>query len=367
MNSAEIINLSQEKIKKILIINLGGIGDILLSTPALKALRSSYPDSRLYLLVAGSVVEFAKRLPYIDEVFIFNLKEGVMELVRNVMVLSILRKHKIDLAVNMRTLVSQRSAFKMRILLAAINPKARAGRDTEGRGRFFDFKIAEADRPEQHELEHNREMMRALGIEIKDNTLDFKIEEDSVKKINLILEKEEIAEEDILVCIHFGGKPSHRWPLENLLEVAKEISKKVKCKFVLAGGKDELGAELCAAYRYIVPADITLINLTGKLTLNELGALIKRSGLFIVNDTGPMHIAAALHAPLLALFGPGYLNQFDPRVVSDKAVVLYKKSECAPCNKVVCNSMKCLAAITPEEVTKAALEILSKRMPYPEK
>lgn len=361
MNSAEQINLSKERIKKILIINLGGIGDILLSTPALKALRGFYPDSRICLLVTGQTFEFAKRLSYIDEIFIFNLRCGVMELARNLRVLLILRKRKLDLAINMRTLVSQRSALKMRILLAAINPKAKAGRDTEGRGKFFDFKIAEADYPQQHEIEQNIEMMRALGIEIKDRILDFKIEEESFKKINLILEEEGITKEDILVCVHYGGKSSHRWPLENLLEAAKEISKKINCKFVLAGGKDELGAELCAAYRYIVPVDIKVINLTGKLALNELGALIKRADLFIVNDTGPMHIAAALHTPLLAIFGPGYINQFDPRVISDKAVVLYKKADCAPCNKAECKSMKCLKAITPAEVVKTALELLSQK------
>lgn len=359
MSGSGKINLSKESIKTILIINLGGIGDILLSTPALKALKEFYPDSRIYLLAAGQVVEFAKGLPYIDEVFVFNLNLGVIKILRNLKVMVVLRKKRIDLAINMRTLVSKDSALKMRLLLAAINAKAKAGRDTAGRGGFFDFKIAETDQPEKHEIDYNIEMMRALGIEVKDKAVDFKIEEDSFKKINQILEKEGVIKEDTLICMHYGGKPSHRWPLESLLQAAQKIGEKIDCKFVLAGGKDELGSELCVAYRAIAPADIKIINLAGKLAISELGALIIRCNLLIVNDTGPMHIAAALKAPLVAIFGPGYMAQFDPRRISDKAVVLYKKADCAPCNKIYCDSMECLKAISPEEVTNKALELLT--------
>ncbi len=359
MSASGKINLSKKSIKNILIINLGGIGDILLSTPALKALREFYPDSRIHLLAARQASEFAKGLPYIDEIFVFNFNFGLIKILRNLKALFMLRKRKIDLAINMRTLVSGKSALKMRFLLAAINAKVKAGRDTAGRGGFFDFKIAEEDRPEQHETTYNIEMMRALGIEVKDKALDFNIEEDSFKKINRILEKEGVTKEDILICMHVGGKPSHRWPLENLLQSAEKIGKKIDCKFVLAGGKDDLGPQVCAASRAIAPLYIKIINLAGKLSINELGALIARSNLFIVNDTGPMHIAAALKAPLVAIFGPGYMAQFDPRRISDKAVVLYKKADCSPCNKAYCDSMKCLKAISPEEVTNAALELLT--------
>lgn len=357
MSVKEKINLSKESIKTILIINLGGIGDILLSTAALKALREFYPDSRIYLLAAGQVFEFAKGLPYIDEVFVFNF--NLLKILLNLKVLFMLRKKKIGLAVNMRTLVSGNSALKMRFLLCVINAKLKAGRDTAGRGGFFDFKISEADQPEKHEIDYNIEMMRALGIEVKDKALEFKIEEDSFKKINRILEKEGITKEAVLVCMHVGGKPSHRWPLENLLQAAQKIGKKIDCKFVLAGGKDDLGPELCAASRVIAPGSIKIINLAGKLTINELGALMARSDLFIVNDTGPMHIAAVLKVPLVAIFGPGYMAQFDPRRISDKTAVLYKKADCSPCNKTYCDSMKCLKAISPEEVTNAALELLT--------
>ena len=93
-------------------------------------------------------------------------------------------------------------------------------------------------------------------------------------------------------------------------------------------------------------------------TNTKLTALIKIAGLFITNDTGPMHIAAALGTPLVAIFGPGYLDRFDPRHISDKAKVLYKKSDCAPCDKFRCSLQKCLSAIYPEEVAEAGLSLL---------
>lgn len=348
-----------ENVKSVLVINLGGIGDLLLSKPALKALRKLYPDTVISILVNNRGYEVAKDLPYLNDIFIFSMDYGgrlpFSKLFKNLKTLILLRKKQFDLVVNMRTLVSKMSAQKIKLLLDIINPKVKVGRDTQGRGYFFDIKIPETDAGDMYEAKYDMETVRALGIEVTDETIDFLIDEKSIEEVNRTLE-DDVRKDDILVGIHYGGRPASQWPIENFTQVIKEINHKINCKFIITGGKEELRL----GDRLIKMSNTKIINLVGKLNLQQLGALIKRCELFISTDTAPMHIAAILKTPLVAIFGPGCIVRFDPREISDKAMVLYKKVDCSPCNKIRCKSLKCLKIISPKEVLSAALSLLKK-------
>ncbi|HEC92087.1 MAG TPA: glycosyltransferase family 9 protein [Candidatus Atribacteria bacterium] len=346
------------KFKKILIINLGGIGDFLLSTPAIKALKEE-TDSALFLLSSPRIAQFAKKLSYIERVYTFYIGYGgavsFSKIFENIRTLLKLRKKHFGLAINMRTLYSDKGAKKIKFLLDIINPKLKAGRDTEGRGYFFDIKIPETKIGQKYELEYDIDIVKALGIEVKDRSINFPISKEASEVVRSILEKEGVRKEDILIGLHPGGMPSRRWPVENFSQAIKEISKRIPfSKFVITGGRDEtnLGEKL------VEITDIKMINLVGKLNIEELGALIKRCSLYISNDTAPMHIAAVLKRPLIAIFGPGDITRFDPRNISDKAKVLYKKVDCAPCEKISCSDLRCLKGISPEEVANLVLHLL---------
>lgn len=345
---------NKNTVKCLFIINLGGIGDILLSAPSLRALRELYPQARISLMAVPRVFELVKDFSFIDESFVFYVDGGAGKIFKNLETLLNLRKKHFDLAVNMRTLVSRRSALKIKFLLEIINPEIKAGRDTEGRGGFFDIKIPEKDFGEKYEMEYDIEMVRALGGEVRDKGIDFKIDEDSFKRVDRILEKGGVSRGDILIGIHPGGMPSRRWPMENFSKIIAEISPKIKCRFIITGGKEDLPL----ARKLIKITGAELINTAGIFNIKELGALITRCRVYIANDTGPMHLAAILKTPLVAIFGPGDIIRYDPRRISDKAMVLYKKMDCAPCNKVTCKSPECLKAISPEEAVEAVLELL---------
>ncbi|MBI4845524.1 MAG: glycosyltransferase family 9 protein, partial [Candidatus Omnitrophica bacterium] len=137
-------------------------------------------------------------------------------------------------------------------------------------------------------------------------------------------------------------------------KVIKGISAKIKARFVITGSHDEQNL----ANELIGLTGPEVISLSGKLNFKELGALIKRVNLFISNDTGPMHIAAILKTPLVAIFGPGDVTRFDPQNITDKVRVLYEGVNCAPCEKVECNNMKCLGLIKPEQVIEVAIDLL---------
>ncbi|MCM8763264.1 MAG: glycosyltransferase family 9 protein [Candidatus Omnitrophica bacterium] len=338
--------------KKILVINLGGIGDLLLSTPALRALKNKFSDAKISLLVVPRAYELVKDFAFIDEVFIFH--KTLRKIFKNFKVLFDLRKEHFDLAINMRTLVSKRSAREIKFLLDFIRPKIKAGRDTEGRGYFFDVKIPEKDFGERYEMEYDINLAGLLGAEVIDKNIDFKIDKTDLRKVDEILNKEGISEKDILIGIHPGGEPSRRWPIENFAKVMININEKISCKFVITGTIEENNL----ADKLIKITKLEAINFMGKLKIKELAALIKRCRLFITNDTGPMHIAAILQTSLVAIFGPGWPARYDPRNISDKAIVLYQKVDCSPCNKVSCADLKCLKIISPKEVTDAVSKLL---------
>ncbi len=163
---------------------------------------------------------------------------------------------------------------------------------------------------------------------------------------------------DILVGAHPGGAPSHRWSAENFREVIGLLRGRYGCKFVITGNRGEM--KLCRAIAEALGPGV--VNLAGKLNLAELGALIKRCRLYISNDTAPMHIAAIVGTPLVAIFGPGYFERFDPGNISDKTAVIYRKAPCAPCGRTECDSMECLRHITPEEVMSAATKFLEAKI-----
>ncbi|MBU0633433.1 MAG: glycosyltransferase family 9 protein [Candidatus Omnitrophica bacterium] len=347
-----------EKIDKILIINLGGIGDLLLSKPALKALRKKYPQAEIDMLTAHKVYEIACDFDFINRVFVFELEYGrkvsVFKMFGNFRVLTSLRSRKYDVAVNMRTLMSNKSAAKMKLMLSFIKPARSVGRDTEGRGNFFDMRVPESQQGRKCEMEYDIDTVKKLDVEVPTRGVYLEIPPEVEERVEIFFRKLNIKKEDIIVGIHPGGMPSRRWPIENFAEVIKKINISHRVKFIVTGSAEE--KEL--AQRLVNLCGVKLINLAGKLTLKELAATIKKCAVFISNDTGPMHIAAVLEVPLVAIFGPGDIVRFDPRNIFKEAVVLYKKTDCAPCEKRGCEDLRCLKAITPLEVSNAVVRFL---------
>ncbi|MDD5236290.1 MAG: hypothetical protein PHU91_01265 [Candidatus Omnitrophica bacterium] len=168
-------------IKRILVINLGGMGDLLLSRPALKALKNHFPQAEISLLVIPQVYEVAVSTPYVDKVYI--LYNDPRCLFRDAGILFSLRCRHFDLAINMRTLASAGGARKIKFILDFIKPRVSAGRDTDGRGQFFDMKVPETLKGKKYEMEYDIDTVTALGAAASDRNVEFKTDEESVKRI----------------------------------------------------------------------------------------------------------------------------------------------------------------------------------------
>ncbi|MDD5746577.1 MAG: glycosyltransferase family 9 protein [Candidatus Omnitrophica bacterium] len=353
--------LDREQVKKILVINLGGIGDFLLSTPALRALARGYPSAQVSVLISPGIAELAAGLPYINTVYPFAVQYGKIPLGKmfgNFMLLLRLRRQGFDMAVNMRTLVSEKSSRKIKFLLQCIHPGISVGRDTEGRGDFFGIKIPETDKGRKYEMDYDIDTVAAVGAVGHDRKIDLVVPEQCRRKLSGLLKEHGVGERDVLIGMHPGGMESRRWPINNFAQVIDALQKKIPCKIVITGAGNETVLAESLVDR---TAPGAVINLCGRLTFGDLTALIERCHVFVSNDTGPMHIAAVLKTPLVAIFGPGDLVRFDPRNLSDKAVVVYTPTECAPCNRRHCDLMRCFERVTSEKVINAVEGLLKER------
>jgi heptosyltransferase-2 len=302
-------------VKRILIINLGGLGDCLLSMPGLRLLKTSYSQARVVLLTIGRSAGLFKGFNYLDEIIIFEL--GFLAKLKLFLKL---RNMHFDLVVNMRPLTSIASSIKMAILFFIINVPLRVGRDTENRGFFFNIKIPELDNASMHDLDYYFYMFKSLGLDSDDRDINLAVDREDSEYIDKYLAGQGVSKADILIGMNPGASwQSRRWPIENFSELISLLLKKGNFKIIITATKKE--KQLVNKLKGLVDAKI--IDASEETNPGQLLALIKRCNLFVSNDAGPMHLAAALHTPLIAIFGPGEFIRYDPRRLWEKAVVFY--------------------------------------------
>lgn len=346
--------------KKILIVNLGGIGDVLLSTPALRALRKRYPQAYLAFCGVPRVCDFIRHFKIFDVVMPFLAYEekarifGIAHARETVRFLRRLRQERYDLAINMRTIVSWLSAVKMALLFFCIRAKCSLGRDTDGRGFFFEKRVLEPTFGNQHEMDYDLQAVALLGADISDESVVLEVPSLSRLKVDSLLEQEGIGKNESFIGIHIGGIATRRWPLAYYAAFIKGLRKETRWPIVVVAGPGEeyLG------HRLQELAGDPFVRIRGGLDVFGLAAFIQRCALWVSGDTGPMHIAAVLRVPQVAIFGGGPLARYDPRRISDKAVVFSCYDSCGPCWKLSCYSLKCLKGIRPSDVVQAALAMI---------
>lgn len=352
------------EVKSILIVQLAGIGDLVMGIPTIKALRNKYKDAYLGLLVISRSRQLMAGNPYIDEMFVLDIKDTALKhlfskrgFVKVFKTLKELRKLDFDIVINLERISSWIGAFKMAIFFMLIGGKFWIGRDTDGRGFFFDFKIKEKTLEHKHQVELNLDVCRALGVDIKEVKLDIPILDGDRIFISDFLKLHDISDKDVLIGFNPGAfRPSRRWFEGCWAGLAERLIKEYGCKIVITGDSSEQKmieeiARLAGDKRLIIATNFTLKQLT---------ALLERLRLFITNDSGPMHIAAAVQTPIIALFGPGDNYQFSPYPQSDKYIVIRKETNCRrPCYKFKCRNHKCMKLISVDDVLIAARRILT--------
>jgi heptosyltransferase-2 len=336
---------------KIVILAPNWLGDAVLSLPVLDACFQLWPEANLTVLARAQVAElFEAREP---EVHVLGYERGNgPQRLRSLMGIGRrLRREGFELAILLPNSLS--SAIMVR--LAGV--PQRVGYSTDGRGWLLTQRF-EDRRKERglHQVDYYLGLLHGFGVSQVDRIPRLKLKPEVIEKGLALLDGLGIDANELLIGVHPGAAygETKRWFPERFANVMDLLHKPGR-RFILLGGPgEEPLAEKISGFMAHQP-----VNIVGKTTIAEALVLISRSGLFLSNDSGLMHAAAAMRIPQVALFGSTDPEKTAP--LNDNAVVIHPEGVgCTPCFKSECpENLECMKAITVGEVYAAAEKLLS--------
>lgn len=348
--------------KKILIIKLGAIGDVMMAVPSFQALKEKYPDSRVTLLTGSWSRPIVDRNPFIDEIIEIDekifWKKRIFELIK---LFARLRGKNFDAVYVMHW----SNLFNLFVYLMGI--QERAGFNRGGHGRFLTTK---ADYAEETRRKHVVQMYLDLvspGMDMKRYPMKIYIEAAELERLVSVpgVNRVFTGNKCIVGIVPGGGVNPHRkviakrWPAGNYLQLIDRIMENKECFVALFGSETDRDVMEYLTER--IRKRERLINCMDKFDLRTTAALLGRCRVVISNDTGLLHVAAGTGAATLGIFGP--TMPYDKAPQGDRHTSIYKSLECSPCyarGRIQgCNDVKCMASITPEEVYLKAAKWIS--------
>ncbi|MDD5496285.1 MAG: lipopolysaccharide heptosyltransferase II [Candidatus Omnitrophica bacterium] len=354
MNKTPNSKLQTPNYKKILLIRLDKMGDIILSTPAIKAMRNAYPNSHIAFMAQPYVHDILKGNPYLDEVILYDKKERERGFFRNLRFVLKLRKKKFDLAVAFHP--SNRTHM---ITFFAGIPE-RIGYDKK-MGYLLTRRIPHTKQfGLKHEIDNVLDLLRYMGVEAKEKELYVSVGEHNERHAEHIFRDNGIGKDDIIVALNPGASClSKKWPWENFVKVADGLADRLAARIVIVASAEDkpIGNKIAEALK------ARPIDLSGATTVGDLASILRRSSLLISNDSGPVHMASALGTPTIVIFGRSNRGLAPARwgPTGKRSKILQKDIGCEICLAHNCKKgFKCLEAITVEDVLDAAKTLLGK-------
>lgn len=349
--------------RKMLVVHAGGLGDLLMATPALRALRRRFPQCTIHFLGYPSLVEvfsglshFDKIIPSFDHTKLRHpfLSGHFREWPRLLSVLAALRREKYDTMLLLQPQMSAGGAIRLAALSLGLGIPNLVGRDTEGRGFFLTKRIPERFFEPKHEVERVIDVVRAIGVSPDGRGLEVAIPKEAQRVALELLQTEGIGHQDSIVAFSPGSrKNSRKWDIERWAELGDRLSDKFGAKIVVVGGADETAlAREIANLMGIRPS-----LLVGRTSLLGLAAVLDLSRVVVSVDSGPMHLASALSPALVALFGPGQFDRIRPYGEGKRWAIVRQEADCAPCYRDYCPDNKCMKAISVEAVFEAVASV----------
>lgn len=345
-------------IRKILVVRLDTIGDVLLSEPAIAALRQRFPHARIGLVVNERGREVLSGNPNIDSFMLYDApwhaawrgqrvdrKRAFFELWR---VIRQLRREHYDLAFELR------GDFRDIVFTAATGARIKVGSGWRGGGFLLDYDLPFDE--EEHRVDFALRMVAATGAKAEPTAPKIYITDAERASAS-----QKLPNDVCLIAFHLGaGFPSKCLPIEKFAQVANGLgdqTKGVERQIVVIGGPEDRSlVEDFKRRTHREPLD-----LVGKLSIRETAGVLEHCQLFIGNDSGPMHLAAAVGTPTVAFFGPSETRHYHPYGVEQR--LLEVDLPCRPCDHVHCvhTVYLCMSSISADDILMAAEEMLSSR------
>jgi lipopolysaccharide heptosyltransferase II len=354
----------------ILVVKLADIGDVLTATPALRALRQTFPLARLDILVPPNSAPVLHGSPLVDEILRFDKFEydrprdafRVANLTRALALGRELRARRYDTVVILHHLTTRWGALKYAALALSCGARRRVGLDN-GRGWFLTHRAPDGGFGARHEVEYWLDVVNSLGAASDDRRMAMTTSEEDEAVAGQVLERDGRQPAFIIHPGSGGYSLARRWDPQSFAVVADALAERRGARIILVGTVDDDVEQVAAAMR------TRPLVLLGQTTLGQLAALLRRCDLFIGADSGIMHLAAAAGTPLVAIFGPSNHHAWGPWSGDRPAVVLRSGVQCSPCSYVRgsvgaregCSARTCMRTITPEVVLAAAEQLLDRR------
>ncbi len=341
--------IKTEEIKKVLLLRPKRLGDIILTTPALLALKNCLPDVSISYLLEAPYLRLIEGNGLVQEVLTIEPKAGWISLWR---LINHLRRQHFDIAIDFH------GGPRSSLLTMASGSRVKVGYRTKYRAWVYHLQVPRRSPSGPiHSVVNHLNLIRALGLEVGN---DFPLflppsRPEEREKIDLLWKEFQFFSRKVIAFHISAGNRFRDWGLKNIISFLEKISSSRELAVILLGSaEDKLREkEIKTFLGQALPSAV------GRVSLGELVALLERVSLFIGPDSGPMHLAAATGRPIVALFGPTLPAHFGPWKA--KAIILEKPFPCRPCRQRSCpeKEFPCLRTIKPEEVLAACLELLS--------
>lgn len=322
--------------QRILLIKPSAIGDVVHALPVLNLLRRHWPAAKISWLVTPACAGILDRHPMLDESIIFDRKgyarwwrhwptwRRLGQLNRE------LRERQFDLVIDLQGLFrSGWLAWQTRSPIRIGFANAR-----EGAPLFYTHRVP-IDTPEQHAISRYLNVLEAIGCPTSPVEFPFAVDDADRRHVAELLG----SDRPFAVLLPGTNWVTKRWPVEHFSQLGRMLRERHGLATVVAGSpaERELGNHVADA-----------LNLCGRTNLRQLVALLERSALVVANDSGPMHIAAALGRPMVTLFGPTNPIRTGPYGRDDTVIRL--DIPCSPCYSRTCSHQSCLRQLTPDGV-----------------
>ncbi len=321
------MKIDRSEVKRILVITLSNVGDIILTTPAIRTLRKEYPGSRIDVMAGPSGKGIFEKDPDVFKLIIYDKHMPIPQKRRLQLKL---KKLRYDLVVDLKNTV-----FPL-----LIGP------------RFRTATIQSFPASVTHSIQKHLHRLRSLGIEDVERQPRIYIPKDDEDSIASVIKDHGIGE--VFVVVNPGAK-SHlkRWMTEGFAEVSDRLVRECSTEVVFIG----MDEDKAIVEKVISNMKNKAHDLVGKTNIRQLASLIKRSKLIITNDSAPLHLGSAVGTKVLALFGPTDPKKYGP--IGEFDVVINEKLTCSPCESAECKyNYECMKLISPQAVFDAAKMML---------
>ncbi|PZR95817.1 MAG: glycosyl transferase [Candidatus Chloroheliales bacterium] len=386
------------KLQRILVVKLADVGDLLMISPALTALRRAHPDAWIDVLAPPKAAATLAALPHIDgsllfDKFGFDRPAALLNPRRWAEGLSFarqLRAARYDAVAVMHHLTTRFGGWKFAALALVSGAKIRAGLDN-GRGWFLTHRYLDAGFGALHEAAYWQQVAVLLGADPTPLPLAFTPGLADIERAGELL-RPLLNIGGPLVAIHPGTggyAPARRWPAGYFAQLARRLHDALDARIVIVGGADVSQWATRIIESAALVGDPRTLNLSEQTTLGELGAVLARCNLYIGSDSGPLHIATTSGVPVLGIYGPsnhrawgpyvpgGAATEFDALTVMPQDwpqpaghAMLRQSLACSPCLyrehavglRNGCPPRECLDMLTPDAAFAAARLMLAGRL-----